>query len=138
MLDTTSTSKEIRQFLLGAILGASFFLVLAGVVEIAISREEKCHRENQRMRLAANNYQVCLPEWESYFLRSTSRGIVWTLNHDAAAPLGWVIMLVFYTVLGGFCAQMPRTWGVATFLAVGLSAVAIFAGMGYFLEFIVF
>ncbi len=137
-MEPTSTSKELRQFLLGAILGASFFLVLAGVVEIAISREEQCHRENQRVRLAANNYDVCLPQWESYFLHSISRGIVWTLNHDAPAPLGWVVMLAFYSVLGGFCAQMSRGWGIITFFAVGLSAVAIFAGMGYFLEFIVF
>lgn len=138
MLDTTSTSKELKQFLLGAILGASFFLVLAGVVEIAISREEQCHSENQRVRLAANNYDVCLPQWESYFLHSTSRGIVWTLNHDAPAPIGWVVMLAFYSFLGGFCAQMSRGWGIITFFAVGLSAVAVFAGMGYFLEFIVF
>ena len=137
-MDTTSTSKELRQFLLGAILGASIFLVLAGVVEIAISREEKCHRENQLMRLAADKYNVCLPEWESYFLRSTSRGIVWTLNHDAPAPLGWVVMLFFYSVLGGFCAQMSRTWGIVTFFSVGLAAVAIFTGMGYIFEYIVF
>jgi hypothetical protein len=47
-------------------------------------------------------------------------------------------MLFFYSVLGGFCAQMSRNWGIVTFFAVGLGAVAIFSGMGYFLEFIVF
>ena len=60
------------------------------------------------------------------------------IDNEAPAPIGWLVMVFFFGILGGFCAQLSRSWGIAVFLGVGLGAIAIFAGMGYFLQFIVF
>ena len=125
-----------KMFLIGALLAMAFFLIAAGVVEIAIAIDQDCRDSVESVRLAPDPFTVCLPEWEYYGLRAASRGVVWLFNPASPPILGWFVMGLIYAVLGGISAQVFGRRGIITFLGFTLTIVALIAGLGYMKTFI--
>jgi len=125
-----------RRFLVGATLALAFFLIEAGIVEIALGKDEACRAQVARMRLPTDPFSVCLPEWKWHLLLAASRGAAWAFSSDASPFYGWLAMGVFYAVVGGVSAQVFRKWGFVAFLCVHAAAVALFAGLGFLRGFI--
>ena len=125
-----------KTFLIGALLAMAFFLIAAGVVEIAIAIDQDCRDSVESVRLAPDPFTVCMPEWKYYSLRAASRGVVWFFNPEVPPILGWFVMGLIYAVLGGISAQVFGRRGIITFLGFVLAIVALIAGLGYMKTFI--
>lgn len=125
-----------KMFLIGVLLAMAFFLITAGVVEIAIAIDQDCRDTVASVRLAPDPFTVCMPEWKYYALRAASRGVVWFFNPEGSPILGWFVMGLIYAVLGGICAQVFARRGIITFLGLILAIVALIAGLAYMKTFI--
>ena len=129
--------SELR-FILGAVFALSLFLVEAGVAEILIGKDITCREALGRMRLAPDVFTICQPEWEWFMLRALARGWPWLVEASSPAAIGWVVMGVYYAVLGGMAQQISRRLGWVIFLCMQLATVALVAGLGYIRQFIFF
>lgn len=125
-----------RWFILGAVLALSLFLIEAGVAEILIGNDNACREGLRHMRLAPDAFSVCQPEWVWFMLRSVSRGWPWLIDINSPPLLGWVVMGIYYGVLGGMSQQLSRRSGWIFFLLVQLGTFAIVAGLAYIRQFI--
>ncbi len=125
-----------KTFLVGALLAVAFFLIAAGVVEIAIAIDQDCRDSVASVRLSPDPFTVCLPEWKYYGLRAASRGVVWSLNPEAAPIFGWLVMGLIYAFLGGISAQVFGRKGIIVFLGLVIALVALISGLGYMKTFI--
>lgn len=125
-----------KTFLVGALLAMAFFLIAAGIVEIAIAIDQDCRDLVASVRLSPDPFTVCMPEWEYYGLRAASRGVVWLFNPEAAPILGWIVMSIFYAVLGGISARVTGPRGILVFIGLVIAVVAIISGLGYMKTFI--
>jgi hypothetical protein len=130
-------TPSVRRFIIGALIGAAVFLIAAGIAEIIIAKENQCLSAIYKMRIMPDRYVACLPEWESYFVRATSRGIVWAVDNHASPVLGWVVMGCFLALVGGVCSRFSQGTGIIVYLVVAVGAVSFIAGLGYVLQFIV-
>jgi hypothetical protein len=125
-----------KTFLIGALLAMAFFLIAAGIVEMAIAIDQECRDSVASVRLAPDPFTVCLPEWKYYGLRAMSRGVVWAFNPESAPIFGWLVMSLIYGVLGGMSAQVFGRGGIIAFLGIILALTALFAGFGFMKTFI--
>jgi hypothetical protein len=125
------------KWIVGAVLALALFLIEAGVAEILIGNDDACREALYRMRLAPDAFSACQPEWVWFMLRALSRGWPWFVKASSPAALGWVVMGIYYAVLGGMSQQFSRRSGWIIFLAFQLATVAIIAGLGYVRQFIV-
>ena len=128
----------LRKFIIGELIGASVFLIIAGISEIMIVQEAKCHAEVMKQRLAPNKYEVCYPEWQSYFIRATARGAPWALDNDSSPILSWLIMGSIFALVGGACAQLSLEKAIPIFIVFVVGSISFFAGLGYILQYIVY
>jgi len=125
-----------KTFLVGALLAMAFFLIVAGIVEIAIALDLDCRYSVTSVRLPSDPFAVCLPEWKYYGLRAASRGVMWLTNPEASPILGVLVMSLIYAVMGGMSAQIFKRQGIILFLGLFLTLTAIIAGLGYMRQFI--
>lgn len=125
-----------KTFLVGALLAMAFFLVAAGIVEIAIAIDQDCRDAVALVRLSPEPFTVCLPEWKYYSLRAASRGVIWLVNSEAPPFLGWIVMSIIYAVIGGMSAQTLKRQGIILFLGLILILTAVIAGLGFMKKFI--
>lgn len=125
-----------KTFLVGALLAMSFFLIAAGIIEIAIAIDQDCRDLVASVRLAPDPFTVCMPEWKYYGLRAASRGVVWLFNPEATPILGWVVMGLIYAVLGGLTSRVSGPKGIVVFLGLVIFVVALISGLGYMKTFI--
>lgn len=125
-----------KTFLIGALLAMAFFLITAGIVEIAIAIDQDCRDSVASVRLAPDPFAVCMPEWKYNGLRAASRGVVWAFSPESSPIFSWLVMSLIYAVLGGISAQVFGRRGIIAFLAMFLALVALFAGFGFMKTFI--
>ena len=129
--------SDQRQFLVGALLAAAFFLVEAGVAEIYLARNDQCQAMIDNLRIGFGSQDVCMPDWVVFMLGAVSRGFVGLLWPKAPSIFAWLSMAGFYAGLGGGCGQISPRWGILVYLAGHIMLVAILAGLGYLSQFIV-
>jgi hypothetical protein len=129
-------SKAQKTILVGALIAVAFFLIVAGIAEIAITIDQDCRDSALSVRLSPDPFSVCMPEWEYYALRAVSRGFVWLFSPEAAPIFGWMVMALVYAILGGFYARTFRWQGVLAFIGSMLAIIAIVAGLGFMKRFI--
>jgi hypothetical protein len=129
-------SQRELSFILGAVLALSLFLVEAGVAEILIGNDSACRQSLSRIRLAPDAFSACQPEWVWFMLRSLSRGWAWLANPELVPVVGWLVMGLYYAVLGGMSQQLSRRSGWVIFLGLQLATVAVVAGLSYLGQFI--
>jgi len=125
-----------KTILVGALIAIAFFLVVAGITEIAITIDQDCRDAVLSVRLSPDPFTICLPEWKHYGLRAVSRGFVWLFDPEAAPIFGWMLMGFIYTLLGGISARVFGRQGVIAFLGSMLAIIAIIAGLGFMKKFI--
>jgi hypothetical protein len=135
-LNARSLGRRERDFLVGALLALSLFLVEAGVAEILIGSDEACREGVRQLRLAPDPFAACNPEWVWFMLRAIARGWAWLFNPSAAPILGWVSMSGYYALAGGISAQLDRRNTILLLFVIQVGTVAIISGIGYLLQFI--
>ncbi len=128
--------KRTKIFIVGALLAAALFLIEAGIAEILIAMDQECRLSIASIRLGPDPYDACASEWQWYLMRAMSRGIPWVLNLESAPLVGWVVMGLVYSLLGGTVAQLFRKQGIIVFLIAQTGLVAALMGLGYFRQFI--
>jgi hypothetical protein len=131
-------SSGLRKFIVGALIGASVFLIIAGISEIMIVQEAECHAEAMKQRLVPNKFEFCYPEWQSYFIRAAARGAPWAIDTESSPMVGWLVMGSIFALVGGACAQLSLEKAIPIFIVFVVGSVAFFAGLGYVLQYIVF
>jgi hypothetical protein len=129
-------SQRELGFILGVILALSVFLVEAGVAEILIGNDNACRQALSRIRLAPDAFSACHPEWVFFMLRSLSRGWVWLVNPELPPLAGWIVMSLYYAVVGGMSQQLSRRSWWIIFLGIQITTVAFIAGLSYLGQFI--
>ena len=135
-LNAANLGRRERDFLIGALVALSLFLVEAGVAEILIGSDEACREGVRHLRLAPDPFAACDPEWVWFMLRALARGWAWLLNPNVAPILGWVSMSVYYTLAGGISSQLDRRNTILLLIVIQVGTVAIISGLGYLLQFI--
>ena len=133
LLKLDQTQKTI---LVGALIAVAFFLIVAGITEIAITMDQDCRDSVLSVRLSPDPFTVCLPEWKYFGLRAVSRGFVWLFNPEAAPVFGWMVMGLIYALLGGIFARTFGRQGILAFIGSMLAIIAIIAGLGFMKKFI--
>ena len=131
-----SLDRSQKKFLVGALLAMAFFLIAAGIAEIAIAVDQNCRDSWAVIRFSPDPFTVCLPEWKYYGLRAVSRGVAWVINPETSPFFGWLAMSIIYGFMGGVIAQGIKRQGILLFLGLFLAIVAMMAGLGYLMKFI--
>ncbi len=135
-LEASNLGRRERDFLVGALIALSLFLVEAGVAEILIGSDEACREGVRHLRLAPDPFSACDPEWVWFMLRAIARGWAWLFNSNVAPFLGWVSMSAYYALAGGISAQLDRRNTILFLFVIQVGTVAIISGLAYLLQFI--
>jgi hypothetical protein len=128
---------SVRVFLVGFLLAAAFFLVEAGLAEIALARRAECVEQLSRLRLAPAVEQACMPEFEYFLARSLSRGFFAPAESATSGPAAWLLMASAYGLLGGVVARMKSWHGVGIYLGVHLALIMVLMSVDFLSRFIV-
>lgn len=126
-----------QRFIIGALLAAAFFMVEAGVGEIALARNAGCLETLQNLLIQPPAEELCMSDLTNAGTIAASRGVVGVVSPEAPAVIGWLVMIVVYGSVGGLCAQMSFRWGLVTFLGINAITVIVLTFVGYFSRFVV-
>lgn len=126
--------ERLRRFLVGFLLAAAFFLVEAGVAEIALARNAACVDSLARFRLAPNPEQYCMSELGRQVAASVSRA---AFDGETPQVLVWGLLAIGYGLLGGAFGQLSPRRALAGYLIVHLLLLIGFTSVGYLSQFIV-
>lgn len=134
---TSSTGRLSGSSLLfGAFLGAAFYLVQAGVMEILLARDAACLASSGQLRIGMLTDDVCLPEWQRLAMTGAAAGIAGIFLRGIRW-LGWMVSAGLYALLGaGASTLRPRLRGVV-FLGGYVFMTAIAAVLAYIAQFVV-
>jgi hypothetical protein len=128
--------RRLRAIAIGALLAVSVYLVEAGVAEILLARDNQCRAAVFNQRLFMDPNSVCMPEWQQLMLQATTQGVLGLVRPEAPALAVWLVMIVLYAGLGGFCARLPTRWALGVFFVVNVGSIALLAGLMYLSRFI--
>ena len=130
-------SDRAQRFIIGFLFGMSFFLVVAGVAEVLLARNEVCLGSLSGFRLAPNPNEVCMSEFGFFMARGLSRGAFGILSPSTSPFVIWTAMALFFGLLGGGFAQLSLRVGIAGFLIVFVLLLMVFTGVDYMSQFII-
>lgn len=118
----------------GGTLGASVFLVEAGVAELVLRGDRIC----QELKAAnwAFNPGGCQPESLTWLLRGLSRGIVGALRPELSPLIGAATMAVGIGLVAALLGLLPLRKAVPLFLGVQLLLAGAFAFIGYLVSYL--
>ncbi len=126
-----------QRFIIGFLFGMSFILIVAGVAEVLLARNEVCLESLSGFRLAPDPNEVCMSEFSFFLTRGLSRGAIGTLNLSSSPFIAWSVMAVLYGLLGGGLAQLSPRVAIAGFLIVFLLLLMVFMSVDYMSQFII-
>jgi len=132
-----STSRINRASLLfGAFMGAAFFLVQAGVMEIVLARDATCLANSGQLRIGMLAGEACLPEWQRLLLSGAALGIAGIFLRGVRW-LGWLVSAGLYALLGATTSSMKPRLGLAVFFGGYILMTAVAAVLAYIAQFVV-
>ena len=132
------SGDRAQRFIIGFLFGMSFFLVVAGVAQVLLARNEVCLESLSGFRLAPNPNEACMSEFGFFLARGLSRGAIGILSPSASPFIGWLVMAVIFGLIGGAFAQLSLRVAIAGFLVVFLLLLMVFMAIDYMSQFIIF
>jgi hypothetical protein len=126
-----------QRFIIGFLFGMSFFLIVAGVAEVLLARNEVCLETLSGFRLAPDPNEICMSEFSFFLTRGLSRGVIGTLSPSNSQFIAWTVMALFFGLLGGGFAQLQVRWAIVGFLVVFVLLLAVSMSVDYMSQFII-
>jgi hypothetical protein len=130
------TDKITRNFIIGALLAASFYFISAGINEILLSNFEQCVQQNERLFFSPNIEEVCRPEWQVLLIKASSRHILGLVFPQIPAILAWLGSSILYALIGGMLSQATPRWSITIFIILHLAMISIVAILMYMSRYI--
>lgn len=131
-----TSDRHTRNFIIGALLAASFYFVMAGINEMLLAGYERCVAQNERLFFSPIIEEVCRPEWQVLLMKASSRHLFGLFFPQAPLILAWFGTSILYAIFGGMLGQATPKWGVTTFLIVHLASISVIAMMTYMSRYI--
>lgn len=130
------TDRVARNFVIGALLAASFYFISAGINEMLLSSYEHCVQQNERLFFSPDIEEVCRPEWQVLLIKSSSRHFIGLIFPQAPAILAWFGSSILYALAGGMLTQASARWSITIFIILHLASISIIAMLMYISQFI--
>jgi len=131
------SSDRAQRFIIGFLFGMSFSLVVAGVAEVLLARNEVCLETLSAFRLAPNPNEICMSELGFFLARGLSQGPIGILIPSTSPFIVWSVMALFFGLLGGGFAQLSPRVAIAGFLVVFLVLLMVFVSVDFMSQFII-
>jgi hypothetical protein len=125
-----------RRFLVGLFLGVAVYLIEAGIAELLLAEDARCIEAALRMRFGPAPRLVCYSEFTVILLSTFSYGLGTFILSSSSSVLGIMLAAMLYGVLGGFVAQLPQRWAIASFFVVNLLLVFVITSIQYLSTYI--
>jgi hypothetical protein len=119
-----------ERFVIGGLLGLALALILSGLANIALVRDNACREAYLTSRRAFQAHS-CMSQASRWEVDAIARGPAAAGDPAAGSFMSWVVVPIVYIALGGSLAQLPMRRAVIGALISQLVIFLVLSAMAF-------